>query len=94
MIQKKRTFFLGIFIFLIPFLGVPTLWKTSFIILSGLTLIIFSIKISLPKKIPKRASKKEKINPSSTENIPLYPRSSSGSFSRKEEVSLDLPDIE
>ena len=68
MIQKKRTFFLGIFIFLVPFLGLPSSWKTALVILSGLTLIAFSVKLSLPKKLPKRLQKKPKTNPTLAEN--------------------------
>jgi len=48
-IHRKSTFFLGIFIFLIPFLGLPSSWKTTLIILSGLGLVSLSTKIILPK---------------------------------------------
>ena len=59
-ITRKSTFFLGIFIFLIPFLGVPTSWKTVFVVLSGLFLIFLSIKIVLPKKNIKIVKRKDK----------------------------------
>ena len=73
MITRKRTFFLGIFIFLIPFLGVPTSWKTLFVTVSGLGLVAMSVKITLPKKQVKTKTKKEKITPVSVENFPIYP---------------------
>ena len=72
MIYRKNTFFLGIFIFIIPFLGLPTFWKTVFIILSGLTLIALSIKIILPRKQARGRIKKNKVTPVFVENTP-YP---------------------
>jgi len=72
MIQRKSTFFLGIFIFVIPFLGFPTAWKTAFIILSGLFLVGLSIKIVIPKKSKLiRPRKKEKVTPVFVENMPI-----------------------
>ena len=50
MIQRKTTFYLGLFIFLIPFLGLPSIYKTILIIVSGLTLLSLSVKLTLPKK--------------------------------------------
>ena len=75
MIQRKKTFFLGIFIFLVPFLGLPTFWKTTLIVLSGLALIALSIKIVLPRK-PGRSkiSKKGRSTPVFVENAPIYPK--------------------
>ncbi len=61
MIHKKSTFFLGLFVLLIPFLGVPTSWKTTLIILSGLVLMANSVTITLPKKIIRPKLKKEKV---------------------------------
>lgn len=60
MINRKSTFFLGVFIFLIPFLGLPTFWKTFFIILSGAILVSLSIKVSIPKRVSRSKIKKEK----------------------------------
>ncbi len=51
MTVRRSTFFLGIFIFLIPFLGLPTFWKTFFIIFSGVTLVLLSIRINFLKLI-------------------------------------------
>ena len=52
MIQKKSTFFLGLFIFIIPFLGFPSLWKTVFVVFCGIVLMAMSVKLklTLPKK--------------------------------------------
>ena len=95
MIQKRGTFFLGIFVFLIPFLGLPTSWKTSLIVFSGLYLIYTSITITLPERFKKisrkpeikvpirRKPKKEKVQ---TETL-VYP----GSDTRE---SPKIPDIE
>lgn len=74
MIQRRTTFFLGIFIFLIPFLGFPTFWKTVMITLSGLFLIAISIKIVLPRKNTRPKSRREKVTPVFVENIPIYPK--------------------
>ena len=74
MIQRKSTFFLGIFIFLISFLGLPSSWKTTLFVLSGLTLVALSVKIILPKKHPKSKVRREKITPVFVENAPVYPQ--------------------
>ncbi len=74
MISKKSTFFLGIFIFFIPFLGLPTSWKTSLIVISGLTLISLSVKITIPKKTSKSRIKREKVTPVFAETAPIYPK--------------------
>ena len=62
MIKHKSTFFLGIFILIVSssFLGLPSMWKTFLIFISGLTLIILSVDLNLPKKSQKRLPKKEK----------------------------------
>lgn len=72
MISRKSTFFLGIFIFLVPFFGLPSFWKTLFVALSGITLVFLSIKITIPKKSIKNKIKKEKVTPVYVENIPVY----------------------
>ncbi len=72
MINRKSTFFLGIFVFIIPFLGIPSSWRTFFIVVSGIILIILSVKITLPKKISKsRISRREKVTPVFVESMPL-----------------------
>ena len=74
MISRKSTFFLGIFIFLIPFSGFPMSWKSTLIILSGIILVFLSVKISLPKKNSRTKLRREKVTPVFVENIPIYPR--------------------
>lgn len=71
MIKDKRTFFLGFFIMLIPALGLPTFWKMTFIVLSGITLVILSVKIAIPKRPAKRIRKKEKVTQVFVENSPM-----------------------
>ena len=70
MIQNKSTFFLGVFIFIIPFLGLPTSWKTTLIVLSGLGLMALSFKFIPFKKNPKIRVKKEKVTPVFIEPMP------------------------
>jgi len=74
MIYRKSTFFLGIFIFIVPFLGVPGSWRTTFIVLSGIALVILSVKITLPKKNLKSKTRKEKVTSVFVESIPVYPK--------------------
>ena len=72
MISRKSTFFLGIFIFLIPFMGLPTYWKTLIIIFCGISLVVSSVTISIPKKpIKHKVKKSSKI---SIEDIAVYPK--------------------
>lgn len=86
MIQRKKTFFLGIFIFLIPFLGLPTFWKTSLVALSGLLLIVSSIKIVLPRKPGRSRSKKGKSTPVFVENSPISPRDNTIESSKNSDI--------
>ncbi len=74
MISRKSTFLLGIFTFLIPFMGLPTFWKTLFITLSGIYLVLSSLTLSIPKKPVKHRSKKEKAGEAALEVIPIYPK--------------------
>lgn len=92
MITNRRTLFLGIFIVLIPFLGFPSAWKTFMIVISGLTLISFSVEITIPKKIPKRTlRRKETITPVFRESMIIQPTVTA----RKEKTSdTDAPEIE
>jgi len=76
MITNRRTLLLGIFIAIIPFLGFPSAWKTFMILVSGITLIGFSINITIPKKIPRRiVRRKETVNPVFSESIITTPNS-------------------
>jgi hypothetical protein len=74
MISRKNTFFLGVFIFLIPFLGLPSSWKNALIIFSGLVLVLLSVKIVLPRKSQRVRSRKGKSTPIYVENMPITPR--------------------
>ncbi|KND46692.1 MAG: hypothetical protein AB201_03610 [Parcubacteria bacterium C7867-006] len=94
MISNKSTFFLGIFVFIIPFLGFPGSWKTAFIIISGITLIFLSVKISIPKKHSKARSKKEKVTPVFVENIPIYPRDNTVESGLRAERNKNISGLE
>ncbi len=89
MINKKSTFFLGIFIFLIPFLGFPSVWKSAFVIISGISLVLMSVKISLPKKTSRIKSKKERSTPVFVENIPIYPKDNTLESNVKSEKKIN-----
>ena len=75
MIERKSTFFLGLFILILSssFLGLPSSWKATLVFLSGVTLILLSVKLTLPKKPTKNLRKKEKVTPIFVENSPIYP---------------------
>lgn len=64
MINYKSTFYLGVFVFLIPFLGFPTMWKMGLVVFAGLLLMFTSIRIPIPRKVFKNnnqnQNKKEK----------------------------------
>lgn len=62
MITRKTTFFIGLFITLVPFLGLPTFWKTFLIIFFGVTLILSSIRFNIPRISLKNKLKKEEEN--------------------------------
>ena len=94
MINRKSTFFLGIFIFIIPFLGFPGAWKTFFVTISGIVLVFLSVKISLPKKTTKVRTKREKVTPVFVENIPIYPRDNTVESGSRSEKSRDISSLE
>lgn len=68
MIKNARTFYIGIFVFLIPFLGLPTSGKTFLTTVSGLALVVLSANITLPKR--PILKKLRKSNTSDILNIP------------------------
>ena len=71
MITNIKTFLTGFLIIIIPFFGIPLFWKTTFIVLIGVYLVLSSIKLELPKKNGvKRTRKKEKSTSVFTENSP------------------------
>lgn len=73
MIHRKSTFFLGIFVFLIPFMGLPTFWKTLLITLSGLALVFISIKIPVSKKQTRSKPKRDR-GLGGDETVTVYPK--------------------
>ncbi len=93
MINRKSTFFLGIFIFLVPFLGLPSSWKMMLITMSGLGLMLLSMKLTLPKRQGKNRGRKEKSTPVFVESIQMNPRNETFEAKTSEpEISLG-PDI-
>lgn len=78
MIQKRGAFFTGIFIIILPFLGFPVFWKTTFTIFAGVFLIFSSIKIIIPRKPGWRRMhtvRKDKVTPVFVESAPpVYPK--------------------
>ncbi len=96
MITNRRTLLLGIFIAIIPFLGFPSAWKTFMILASGLTLIGFSVDITIPKKIPRRiVRRKETVNPVFRESIITNPNSGTKKEKNTEknwDAPLSMPD--
>lgn len=59
MIDHKGSFYLGVLIFIIPFLGFPTKWKLALVIIAGLYLILSSIRVPTTKRILKSKPKKD-----------------------------------
>jgi len=68
MINHKAGFYLGVFIFVIPFLGFPTIWKMGLVLFGGLSLILMSIRIPVPKRMLKHKPKKETFVPDMEKN--------------------------
>lgn len=61
MINHKGSFYLGVFVFVIPFLGFPTIWKMGFVLFAGILLILTSIKIPTPGRILRNRKQKNEI---------------------------------
>ena len=59
MINHKGSFYLGVFVFIIPFLGFPTMWKMGLVVFAGVVLVLTSIRIPTPKRIFRTKTKKE-----------------------------------
>jgi hypothetical protein len=90
MISRKSTFFLGIFIFLIPFLGVPTSWKTTLIVSAGIILTLLSIRVVMPRKAVRPRVKRERVTP----EVPvIFPRNTMADI-KKPETNLENDQIE
>jgi hypothetical protein len=63
MINHKGSFYLGVFIFIIPFLGFPTMWKMVLVVLGGVLLILTSLKVPSPRKIQRPIFKMREETP-------------------------------
>ncbi len=59
MIERKGSFYIGVFVFVIPFLGFPTMWKMILVVFGGVLLILTSLKVPSPRKNVKLKFKKE-----------------------------------
>lgn len=63
MINHKGSFYLGVFIFIIPFLGFPTMWKMVLVVFGGVLLILTSLKVPSPRKIQRPIFKTKEETP-------------------------------
>lgn len=76
MIKYRGSFYLGVFVFIIPFLGFPTMWKMGLVVFAGVLLVLSSLKvpsgINLSRRI-KKTDKKEKTESPVIEVIPTKP---------------------
>lgn len=70
MISNTKTFLIGLALFFIPFLGVPRLWRSGLVITLAVLLILFSVKITLPKRAAKKLRKREKVTTVFAESMP------------------------
>lgn len=69
--MHKNNFYIsfGIWIAVIPFLGIPSSWRNILIFLSGLFLILVAIGPAILKKLQPREKVKKKIEPLKTEQL-------------------------
>lgn len=57
-----------------PFIGLPTFWKTGLAVVIGAVLVFSSIELIVPKRNIKSRVKKEKVDEMTIESIPVYPK--------------------
>ncbi len=62
MIEKKGTFYAGVFVFIIPFLGFPTMWKMVLVGIAGFILIVMSVRVPSPRRLVKNKIKREVVS--------------------------------
>ena len=62
MIKNNFYSFAGIFVFLIPFLGIPVKWRNYILSIFGLIIFVYSIWPIISKSISKRFFLKSKLN--------------------------------
>lgn len=86
MIERKGTFYAGVFIFLIPFLGFPTMWKMFLVAFAGFFLVVSSLKVPLPSAILKDKIKRQNIE-SDAVGVEVRPEI-------KPEIVIPVPKVE
>lgn len=59
---------------MVPFFGLSTSYKNTFIIISGILLVLLSLNISIPKKNIRPKPKREKVTAVFSESIPPQPK--------------------
>jgi hypothetical protein len=89
MINHKAGFYLGVFIFVIPFLGFPTMWKMGLVIFGGLSLILMSIRIPVPRRMTKNKTKKENF----VSEIEKFEREEPAEQPEKKEEVVAVPEV-
>jgi hypothetical protein len=62
MIEHKGNFYAGVFIFLIPFLGFPSMWKMVLVALAGFFLVVSSLRVPLPSSLLKDKIKRQNLD--------------------------------
>jgi len=74
--MQKNNFYIsfGVWIFILPFLGIPTAWKNILIVLSGMFLIIVVAGPTVLKKLQTKPRIKRKSKIDSQENIQVEPK--------------------
>lgn len=78
MVKNRKTFFIGVFVSLIPFLGIPSLWKAILTVFFGIILIFSSLKFILPRRGGRSKiirNKRERVTPVFVESAPVEPSS-------------------
>lgn len=86
MINHKTTFYLGVFVFLIPFLGFPTSFKMGLVVFAGIILVLTSIRIPVPKRILKNKNFKK-------DNISETPNSFQTPINSEPKIIIEKPII-
>ena len=69
----KNNFYIsfGVWITIIPFLGIPGTWRNTLVALSGLFLILVSLGPTLLKKLQGKSKIKKKQNKFNSQDSPL-----------------------
>lgn len=69
----KNNFYIsfGVWIAILPFLGIPGTWRNTLVALSGLFLILVSLGPTILKKLQTKPKPKKKQNKIDSQNLPL-----------------------